>query len=287
MRMCRPCDGEHFRGHVHAEDLETMVGHEGRHSTWSATDIGNPSDVGSPDQLDERFEHRPVDGMLRHRVDLGAGELKIRPGSLVVDGSGGRHMVFAGHAARLGDRQPLETRRTGGRPAPNPGATWQCPDPELGPWNQSNRQHCFTLFGYMSEPHTQCRSGHRGLAIRADCGPGHIRGESRSSTHMVGDVTERDLGELFQSMPRRKEGNVKDNVAEEHVTTTRAPHAEERPVGLDVRRRGKNLPIAGCDGLRHPEGPSPSWGHLPGSPSILRALRALGDTALNAAGWVG
>jgi hypothetical protein len=66
------------------------------------------------------------------------------------------------------------------------------------------------------------------------------------------EVTERDLGELLQSIPRRKEGNVKDEVSEEHVTTTRAPHVEEGPIGLDVIRRGKYLPIAGCNGLRHP-----------------------------------
>jgi hypothetical protein len=51
--------------------------------------------------------------VLRHGVDVGASELDIHPGGHVVDGSGGRHMVFTRHVARLGDRQPLKTRRTG------------------------------------------------------------------------------------------------------------------------------------------------------------------------------
>ena len=114
--MCGTCNGEHRRGDVHADDVEAMIGQEGRHATWSATDIGNPPDGLFLDQVDERPEQRPVDGVLCRRVEFGAGELDIRPGSHVVDGSGGRHMVIAGHAASLGGHRPPKAGRVAGRP---------------------------------------------------------------------------------------------------------------------------------------------------------------------------
>src|SRR5664280_1074469 len=94
VRMCGTSDGEHCWGHVHAEDVETMIGHEGRHSAWSATNIGNTPDGLSLDQLDESHKQRPVNGVLCRGVDVGASELDIRVSSHVVDGSGARHMVF-------------------------------------------------------------------------------------------------------------------------------------------------------------------------------------------------
>src|SRR5664280_172164 len=116
--MCGTSDGEHCWGHVHAEDVETMIGHEGRHSAWSATNIGNTPDGLSLDQLDESHKQRPVNGVLCRGVDVGASELDIRHSGHVVDGSSARHVVFAKHAARLGDRQRLKTGRTGDCPVP-------------------------------------------------------------------------------------------------------------------------------------------------------------------------
>ena len=62
--MCGTCGCDHCWGHVHTEDVETMIGHEGRHSAWSATNIRNPPDGLTPDQLDECEEQRAVNGVL-------------------------------------------------------------------------------------------------------------------------------------------------------------------------------------------------------------------------------
>ena len=70
VRMCGPSDSEHRLGHVHADDVEAMFGQKGRHSAWSAPNIGNSTIGSSLDQLDEGHEQRLVDGTFCCRADL-------------------------------------------------------------------------------------------------------------------------------------------------------------------------------------------------------------------------
>ena len=41
VRMCGPSDGEHRLGHIHTDDLETVLRHQCRHSAWTAANVGD------------------------------------------------------------------------------------------------------------------------------------------------------------------------------------------------------------------------------------------------------
>ncbi len=103
VRMCGASDAEHCLGHVHADDVETMIRHECRHSAWSAADISNPTDGLSLDQLNEVHEQRPVTGEFCRRTEVSTHELDVCPRRYVKDVSGGRYMVFTRHTSKLRD----------------------------------------------------------------------------------------------------------------------------------------------------------------------------------------
>jgi len=102
--MCSSSNGEHLLGHVDPDNGEAMSGQESGHAAWPTSDVGDLTTWPSFEQLDERCEQRPIDGVLGGCADLGSDEVHIPRRRRVVDRAGGSHVLGVSHALRLRGR---------------------------------------------------------------------------------------------------------------------------------------------------------------------------------------
>jgi hypothetical protein len=120
---------------------------------------------------------------------------------------------------------------------------------QFSPGDGPDGQDGILLVVATSEPDSDLINRYTRVALGADGWPGDVWEDQRGPSYTFGQVAKRDLYELLQSVSSREKRNVKNEVAEEQVTTAGVKNIEKGSVGIHLEGRWQNFAVSGGDGL--------------------------------------